>query len=317
MDDNDASRGLIRVFFIIILDGERGHKSTSFTHPSLGRQKSQDYYSIIILRRASSAFLGPVHTGMDVHQSKGQGSLPDGRCITSMNGKERHPSTDLFTAQDTIFSHYSLPELPELLGFKDSYNTVSAVQLFKLDMSSIKWEEMKDLKETLLYISHNSYYSEFYSHAIASSDLGGYIHILGDKGKTINSYHVKDKNISLSSMPCLVGTKKVSAWPLLECRLEAHHADHKQKEEDKDAEIVERLVKDDEIEFNSSMNDESHLLNLPFHILEMIMKFCVGVEYLKFRATCKCCHLAAPLVQWINEASLERLQISFTMDDSI
>ncbi|GJU20254.1 hypothetical protein Tco_1153596, partial [Tanacetum coccineum] len=101
-------------------------------------------------------------------------------------------------------------------------------------------------------------------------------------------------------MPCLVGTKKVSAWPLLECKLEAHHADHKQKEEDKDAEIVERLVKDDEIEFNSSINDESHLLNLPFHILEMIMKFCVGVEYLKFRATCKCCHLAAPLVQWIN-----------------
>lgn len=28
------------------------------------------------------------------------------------------------------------------------------------------------------------------------------------------------------------------------------------------------------------------------------MEFCVGVEYLNFRATCKQCHLAAPMIRW-------------------
>nr|GEZ73704.1 hypothetical protein CTI12_AA475860 [Tanacetum cinerariifolium] len=52
----------------------------------------------------------------------------------------------------------------------------------------------------------------------------------------------------------------------------------------------------------------SHLLNIPFDLLEMIMELCVGVEYMNFRATCKQCLLAAPLIKWSNEASLRRLQ---------
>ena len=39
-----------------------------------------------------------------------------------------------------------------------------------------------------------------------------------------------------------------------------------------------------------------HVLNLPFHVLEMILEFCAGVEYLNFRATCKLCHLVGPLI---------------------
>ncbi|PWA44092.1 hypothetical protein CTI12_AA529580 [Artemisia annua] len=40
----------------------------------------------------------------------------------------------------------------------------------------------------------------------------------------------------------------------------------------------------------------------------MIMELCVGVEYMNFRATCKQCLLAAPLIKWSNETSLRRLQ---------
>ncbi|GKF48567.1 hypothetical protein Tco_0141818 [Tanacetum coccineum] len=88
-DDNDAPQGLIRVFFIIIPDGERGHGSTSLTHLSLGRQRSRDYIHHQ-LAESRNMLLGHLSTGMDVHQSKGQGNLPDGRCITIMvnrNGK--------------------------------------------------------------------------------------------------------------------------------------------------------------------------------------------------------------------------------------
>nr|XP_043612164.1 F-box/kelch-repeat protein At1g57790-like [Erigeron canadensis] len=40
----------------------------------------------------------------------------------------------------------------------------------------------------------------------------------------------------------------------------------------------------------------------------MIMESCAGVEYMNFRATCKQCYLAAPAVQWGNEAELKRLR---------
>nr|GFA73138.1 hypothetical protein [Tanacetum cinerariifolium] len=55
-------------------------------------------------------------------------------------------------------------------------------------------------------------------------------------------------------------------------------------------------------------SNESHLLNTPVHILETIMEFCVGVEYMNLRATCEQCRLAAPLVKWPNDTSLGRLQ---------
>lgn len=73
------------------------------------------------------------------------------------------------------------------------------------------------------------------------------------------------------------------------CRLENDDADLKQ-EKDMD-------------------EDESPLLNIPFHVLETVLEFCVGVEYLKFRSTCKLCHLAAPLIQCKNGKALERYSL--------
>ncbi|GJQ89421.1 hypothetical protein Tco_0000560 [Tanacetum coccineum] len=56
-------------------------------------------------------------------------------------------------------------------------------------------------------------------------------------------------------------------------------------------------------------DDGSYLLNLPPHVLEMlIMEFFVGVEYLKFRSTCKRCHLTAPLIPWNNGKASKRMQ---------
>ena len=56
--------------------------------------------------------------------------------------------------------------------------------------------------------------------------------------------------------------------------------------------MVVRRSTDDEL------FSESHLLNLPLHILEAIIEYCVGLEYMNFRATCKYCHLAAPTIKW-------------------
>ncbi|MFS7908687.1 hypothetical protein Hanom_Chr01g00086081 [Helianthus anomalus] len=86
------------------------------------------------------------------------------------------------------------------------------------------------------------------------------------------------------------------------CRLKGDHeltTLYYGKEEDKNNKIDVRSATDDEV--------ESPLLNLPFHLLERVMDHCIGVEYMRFRATCKRCHVAAPLIQWSDKTSLRRL----------
>lgn len=53
---------------------------------------------------------------------------------------------------------------------------------------------------------------------------------------------------------------------------------------------------------------EACLVNMPFHILELIAEHCVAVDYLNFRSTCKQCLLAAPSKQWSTETALGRLR---------
>ncbi|GKD20940.1 hypothetical protein Tco_1222643, partial [Tanacetum coccineum] len=167
--------------------------------------------------------------------------------------------------------------------------------------SSEIWEQMEDLKDGNFFVDLARDDSVAYSPTIAS-EFGGNIHIRSRMGKVIYSYNLSDRTILLSSMfpSPLLPTSHVSVW---DCRLAADYAKAKQEVEDKDHGIAVRLVNDDDVEL-----DESRLLNLPLGVLEMIMEFCIGLEYLNFRATCKCCHLAAPVVQWRGEVALKRLQ---------
>ncbi|PWA34801.1 hypothetical protein CTI12_AA615670 [Artemisia annua] len=218
-----------------------------------------------------------------------------------------------------------------MVGFREK--TLEAVHLFKLDMTSVKsedmerfkgldmsykrweeedlddivmsmklWKELVDLKDAIFFVDLGRDNLAYYRPGIAS-ELGGYIYICDGMTNILYSYHVKENTISLSYMPSLVlPTSNVSLW---ECRLEDDHGgtkctlDSKQEEN----EIVVRSVADYEVGLN-----ESNLLNLPFDILEMIMERCVCVEYLNFRATCKLCHVAAPLIEWSNKTSSMRLQ---------
>nr|XP_043610775.1 F-box protein At4g00893-like [Erigeron canadensis] len=117
------------------------------------------------------------------------------------------------------------------------------------------------------------------------------------------SYHFNNKTILQSPMP--FSELPTSHMSMSECRLEDDHSeaiftvDSKQQ----DDEMMISFITNSEVEVS-----ESRLLDVPFEILEMLMKFCVGVEYMKFRATCKGCHLAAPLIQWRDQTELDRLQ---------
>ncbi|KAI3688169.1 hypothetical protein L1987_81878 [Smallanthus sonchifolius] len=89
-----------------------------------------------------------------------------------------------------------------------------------------------------------------------------------------------------------------------ECRLEGDHGEINYTVESKQ----ENDTVEVEVEVNGMMNQhrESPLFNIPFHVLEMIMEFCVDIEYVNFRATCK--QLTAPVTRWSNGASISRLQ---------
>ncbi|KAJ9551419.1 hypothetical protein OSB04_015464 [Centaurea solstitialis] len=161
------------------------------------------------------------------------------------------------------------------------------VSLSKLDTSSMVWVEKEDLKDTSLYVEMDG---EVFTCAVVSEIGGGYVHILHKSGKTLHSYNVKDKTISMSFLMHYLDLPPSYAalWPMPdpEFRLQS---DGKCKA--KEDEMVVKVVVQEEEEIEAD-----HVLNLPFHVLMMMLEFCVGVEYLNIRATCKLCHLAAPLI---------------------
>nr|GEW67660.1 hypothetical protein [Tanacetum cinerariifolium] len=191
------------------------------------------------------------------------------------------------------------------IGYEDeTMGTVSDMYLFKLNMAGMMWEEMKDLKDAIFFINICSgEVSMIYRQEIAS-EFGGYIHILNKIGTVIYSYNINYRTLSISSMQ----TSLVSALVMLECRLEGdHHADFEQQEDERDNGILVSSVEDHASQTNDLV-DESHLLNIPNDMLETIMGHCVGVEYMKFRATCNRCRSVAPPIQWSNKGVLNRLQ---------
>nr|GEV45711.1 hypothetical protein CTI12_AA382280 [Tanacetum cinerariifolium] len=196
----------------------------------------------------------------------------------------------------------------ELQGLKhweiinDNFEELDLEDMFKIDKL---WEKMDDLKDGIFYLDLARDHSVSYSRVIAS-ELGGYIHIRCKMGKTIYSYNVKDNTISRWSIPSqMLPASETLMW---ECRLKYDHGEAKCIDDSKSEmknndEILLRLGTDDRVGFN-----ESHLLNIPSDLLESIMEHCVGVEYMNFRTTCKRCHLAAPLIKWSNKRSIKRLQ---------
>ncbi|KAF5774036.1 hypothetical protein HanRHA438_Chr13g0606381 [Helianthus annuus] len=189
-----------------------------------------------------------------------------------------------------------------LVSFKDeARKMIVDVYLFKLDMTSMMWKEIIDLEDAIFFLELTDDYSTCYYSCALDSGSGGYIHILGESGKTICSFRPKDRSVTLSSLSCLVQEKQAYSWAMLDWRLEVDHAKSKQEEEDKDSKIV------DKIDFDNTTG-ESQLLNMPLHLMSLIMDQCIGAEYIRFRATCKECSLAAPLIKWSNKTTLGRLK---------
>ncbi|GKB21119.1 hypothetical protein Tco_0855042 [Tanacetum coccineum] len=214
--------------------------------------------------------------------------------MTSINWEERECLKNWVIA-DTGYSGY------DDLNDSDTENFDFTV----LDTSREIWEEIDDLKDAIIFMDLAREHSVSYNRVIAS-DSGGFIHIRGEMGDIIYSYHVKTDTISLFPIPSpMLPTSHMLMW---ECRLEGDHGEAKsivdsKVEMENNDEILLRSGTDDGVKFN-----ESHLLNTPFNLLETIMELCVGVEYMNFRATCKQCLLAAPLIKWSNKTSLRKLQ---------
>ncbi|KAJ9563271.1 hypothetical protein OSB04_008431 [Centaurea solstitialis] len=178
------------------------------------------------------------------------------------------------------------------------------VYLYELDTGSMVWTEIKeDLKDTVFFVSlaRNYINDDLVSRSppIVSELGGGYIHILEENGDKIFSYNIKDKTISMSSTRCLglPIRKSISIWTIPGFRLPVKAKCKLQGDRDQTVQLVRSATpttKTDDDDVVEQMNEAS-LLTVQFDVLENIMKFCVGIEYLNFRATCKLCRLAAPV----------------------
>ncbi|GJY53676.1 hypothetical protein Tco_0445340 [Tanacetum coccineum] len=103
-----------------------------------------------------------------------------------------------------------------LSGFDEVAKKSLSVYLFKLEKTIMILEEVEDLKDAVFFLDLSYDHLIFYKPGIAS-EFGGYIHILGEMGKVMYSYHIKDKTVSISSMPSIASTSYVSLW---ECRIQ-------------------------------------------------------------------------------------------------
>ncbi|XP_076915107.1 uncharacterized protein LOC143574342 [Bidens hawaiensis] len=100
------------------------------------------------------------------------------------------------------------------------WEELCSICLVKLDMIRKLWEEMEDFDDAACFFE-----LDCSSTAIASKSGGGYVHMLYEEDKVMYPYHVKDKTLSVSSMPHRQGlppprsrTSYVSIWPMPECR---------------------------------------------------------------------------------------------------
>nr|XP_043610000.1 uncharacterized protein LOC122581785 [Erigeron canadensis] len=171
-----------------------------------------------------------------------------------------------------------------------------------LQIAKSMWDKVQDLKVANFFVNLGRDNSISYSPAIAS-EFGGFVHIRDKIDNVIYSYNVNNQTIILCPLSSpLLPTSHMMLW---ECSLQGDNEEAKsivdiKKEEDA---IAVKSVTDDPIGI-----DDSGLLCVPLDILAALMEFCVGVEYMTFRATCKRCHLAAPVRQWSDKTALSRLQ---------
>ncbi|KAL8263129.1 hypothetical protein R6Q59_024478 [Mikania micrantha] len=221
------------------------------------------------------------------------------------------PFYKAFSVNHTILKGSCTELFYIVVGIEDeTRKTVNGVHLFTLDMTSMKWEKMVDIKDATFFLdlAGDQHYSSCYYSSVMHLELEGYVHILGESGKIIYSFNAKDGTMSVSSMPRVVLESQTSRCAMLEWRLDTDHGESKQEGDYKDTQIVVKPVQCDNNDFDCFIG-ESHLLNMPIHILQMIMELCIGIEYIRFRATCKLCRLAAPPIQCNSKTTLRRLQM--------
>ncbi|XP_071716735.1 uncharacterized protein [Rutidosis leptorrhynchoides] len=239
------------------------------------------------------------------------------------------PQYDSFYSMDSfeVIKGYGTELFFISVGYLEETEKIGDVCLFRLDSNSINWEELEvlkqydvdaeqseddeddylegitqemweqvtDLKDAVFYLDLGFDHLENYNPAVASSELGGYIHIRPEEEEILYSYHVADRTIVPSAMPSrVVSTTRLLMWEgrLEDDNVEVNCISTFKQENDEQDEVV---------------NNVSCIHNIPFDVLQLIMEYCVGVEYLNFRATCKLCHIAAPSIQWRDESSLRRL----------
>ncbi|KAK2969812.1 hypothetical protein RJ640_028092 [Escallonia rubra] len=179
------------------------------------------------------------------------------------------------------------------------------IHIFKLDFSSMTWEEVKSAQNRVFFIG-GGYQSSLSCPAVEPDTEGNYIHFMFPEFiKSLYSYNIEDKSILLSLLcPDVPTPCHNPVWLIPQRRLidecQANRTTGKEEQGRKEEEIEVRERGNDEmidVEKKGGLTD-GHLMNLSYGILELIADRCIPIGYMKFRATSKCFRSAIPPVQW-------------------
>lgn len=137
------------------------------------------------------------------------------RCPSSEDSSSEDSSSEGSSGEDSSHEDSSSEDSNTRSDDLDTSSEIREKHKKILDLTRQFWNVISDLKDAIFYMDLARDYSVSYSPVVAS-ELGGFIHIRGEMGKTIYSYNVKDNTISLSSIPSpMLPTSHVSMW---ECR---------------------------------------------------------------------------------------------------
>ncbi|XP_071716342.1 uncharacterized protein [Rutidosis leptorrhynchoides] len=196
----------------------------------------------------SDCFIGHVLIQVDIVPVKGKGGdviiqlVMFGVCPYSESNRERHDlfikgyDTELFCVN--VYYLWKTKKIADVPLFRLDIGSIKSEELEclkKWDVSDKKWdiieevdfeelrdlgitlnmwEEMKDLKDGIFYADLGRDGSIYYNPTVGSElGGGGYIHIRDRMEEILHVYHVRDKTIIPSPMPSrVVSTTHVSMW---------------------------------------------------------------------------------------------------------
>ncbi|GLT83530.1 hypothetical protein SLE2022_018160 [Rubroshorea leprosula] len=177
------------------------------------------------------------------------------------------------------------------------WNKVHALEVFRLDFSSMEWRRVESFEDRAFFLVGRSFFS---CQAIGSGVKGNHVYFTLSEDRSLYSFNMEDKTVSVA-LPC--SNLSICCEPIL---LLPDLRNDNIESKNNDLDVGRKVIKSEErqvvkrpppteAEAETAMGDFG---KLPLDMVFEIGRCLILGDYMNFRAVNKMCHLAAPSIQW-------------------